>query len=942
MKRRLNRLREGALFASLSCLLLSALLFLLPLHADANTTGGDDDRGVSAEMRLTPDVDTTGFAGDAKISIPIVVPPGRAGMAPSLTLSYSSSAGNGWIGTGWNIETGFIQRQTKFGLNYADDTSFAFRSAGASGDLVSLGSGNFGMKIETEFSKFQYISGYWQVTARDGKRYYYGQTSDARQTNSAGQIFKWLLNRIEDPNGNYITFSYVSDARETYVYEIRYTGNSSGLSPTSLVRFHYMGRNDALTYGIGRDLVNVNKLLKAIEVKAASEATSVRVYGFEYAEASHTREPILNKIQQYDNSAYYYASTGQIIGGNALPPIVITADSSQTTIPYGTHSVEPQSKVDLNYKFVIGDFNGDNLTDYMWLHTYLDERVVYLRQGNGSFNSGTYSSGGGVYRSGWKFVTGDFDGDGRTDYMILSINTNERFVYRSNGAGNFLSAVRTAGDVSYNLYATWNLTTGDFNGDGKTDIMWINPTNNKRTVYLSAGNGQFNAGLTSGENVNYSAYQFTTGDFNGDGRTDYMWVDMYQNKRAVYISSGTGGFSAPVSTNDGRNYSLTTWNVTTGDFNGDGKTDYMWVRGDYNQCAVYLGLGNGGFAPVVLNTLGSTYSNVWQLHAGDFNGDGKTDIILVKNAEDKRMLHLSRGDGYFLPAMNNSFTTGIDYNSYTYGIWDFVTGDYNGDGKTDYMYINKYKRKRYVALANPVAPQGLVSSIKNSTGGTTSFQYTHSTNFSNTYLPYVMPLVTVVSLNDGLNNVSTRQYAYAQGKHDISLREFQGFGYVRTVQPDSSIVETNYHQDEYLKGRIKNTTLKTPGGGILMSRSNSWSAAVMSGRWRFVKLDQSTTVYDNYSSYYTTLDYLYDSTHGNVTRIVTSGTSAEPVTTIFGYANYSGWLWRPTSITVTGSSTGTVRQTTFDYYSGTGNLRLQKNWDLADDSKSQVTTMEYY
>jgi len=57
--------------------------------------------------------------GAAAYSIPVKVPPGRGGVQPSLALSYSNSAKNGWVGVGWSIEMGAIQRATKRGLDYA-------------------------------------------------------------------------------------------------------------------------------------------------------------------------------------------------------------------------------------------------------------------------------------------------------------------------------------------------------------------------------------------------------------------------------------------------------------------------------------------------------------------------------------------------------------------------------------------------------------------------------------------------------------------------------------------------------------------------------------------------------------------------------------------------------------------------------------------------------
>jgi len=59
------------------------------------------------------------FTGMATTSVPIAVPPGRNGIQPNLALTYASSSGNGWVGMGWKLELGAIERQTRFGVDYS-------------------------------------------------------------------------------------------------------------------------------------------------------------------------------------------------------------------------------------------------------------------------------------------------------------------------------------------------------------------------------------------------------------------------------------------------------------------------------------------------------------------------------------------------------------------------------------------------------------------------------------------------------------------------------------------------------------------------------------------------------------------------------------------------------------------------------------------------------
>src|SRR5262245_18179807 len=104
----------------------------------ANETDADVPlKGINAPLQ--PDL----FTGTLTGSIPIEVPPGRNGMQPNLALTYTSSNGNGWVGMGWKLEMGGIERQTKWGVLYSPTSSeeqagkvYTMRLNGVATDLV--------------------------------------------------------------------------------------------------------------------------------------------------------------------------------------------------------------------------------------------------------------------------------------------------------------------------------------------------------------------------------------------------------------------------------------------------------------------------------------------------------------------------------------------------------------------------------------------------------------------------------------------------------------------------------------------------------------------------------------------------------------------------------------------------------------------------------------
>ena len=121
-------------------LLISQLVLPIPkaeaaLGSSTASAGSALPPQVAAVQSFQPDL----FTGRATTSVPIAVPPGRKGMQPALALSYSSSARNGWLGVGWGLDTGFIERNTKNGVpNYDTNDTFVFMFQGVSSELVRI------------------------------------------------------------------------------------------------------------------------------------------------------------------------------------------------------------------------------------------------------------------------------------------------------------------------------------------------------------------------------------------------------------------------------------------------------------------------------------------------------------------------------------------------------------------------------------------------------------------------------------------------------------------------------------------------------------------------------------------------------------------------------------------------------------------------------------
>jgi len=235
--------------------------------------------------------------------------------------------------------------------------------------------------------------------------------------------------------------------------------------------------------------------------------------------------------------------------------------------------------------------------------------------------------------------------------------------------------------------ATVAVATGDFNGDGKLDVVTLS-SSSYLNVMLGNGDGTFQTPIPL--NIGASGFfpeAIAVGDFNGDHLLDVaVWAVNATTGNAevhIYLGNGTGSltysntYSAPASgnTNPGPN------SIVAEDVNGDGKLDLVAMT-PYNGVFVFAGNGDGTFQPPVPNTTvcTSTIGYCGSLAVGDLNGDGKPDLALQSND--------TTGGGMSILLNNGSgtFGTGTYYPVAISGVYagsGIAIGDVNGDKKPD-------------------------------------------------------------------------------------------------------------------------------------------------------------------------------------------------------------------------------------------------------------------
>ena len=235
------------------------------------------------------------------------MPPARGGTQPRVALEYSSANKNGWCGVGWDLDFGYIQRETRYGIPipvggsaYSDAYGFTFSFAGHSGRLVSVGGGVYYPQINTDFLKFVYSGGWWTVTDKSGQKYYFGETTAARISNSLG-TFKWGLSSIHDPNGNLTSVSYSTDSSQLYLSEIDYNGSTSSPAITNncsiIFDLESAVRADICSSEISGGEIQTRKRLQNIRVLCQGQL--VRRYNLTYLTSPSTDRSLLQIVTEY-------------------------------------------------------------------------------------------------------------------------------------------------------------------------------------------------------------------------------------------------------------------------------------------------------------------------------------------------------------------------------------------------------------------------------------------------------------------------------------------------------------------------------------------------------------------------------------------------------------------------------------------------------------------
>ncbi|PHS10576.1 MAG: hypothetical protein COA88_02185 [Kordia sp.] len=661
----------------------------------------------------TPGILSVSPSGGATYNIPIAVPSGITGIAPKISLAYDSQGGSGLAGYGWNVSgVSTVSRipSTKFhdgqidGINFNNMDRFAL-----DGQRLMLKNGTYGgdgAEYETEkYSNLKITShgvssygatygpSYFTVRYPDGAIANYGTTPESNQRTNF-HISNW-----KNPQGAGIDYEYTYDGR---IHKIKY-GSIGTATQINEIVFNYGRRSREDSY---INNVNFQRSWILEDIQVNSNSSLYRKYNLTHNETAlrHTR---LTSVQETSAD-----------GVTKHSPIYFQYDDTENTITYNEKTTElgVQDISSTNSETVSLDLTGSGKTDF----------IVYPKNNKTKFwlFKDVQSNG---YNPASEITTGAFE----NIFPVNIINSNNKVIpgqgigIIQKGSGSQVKfktyANGTTNPLYYQYQKTWNSPTysfasscdvssrknipktyvsGDFNGDGLTDVLAFQKSYTSKSCYErgddcddgggGGGGGELDPLITKANQRPEWPGDDDDGGLGGGGNdcTCYCGAYTIQGGKAYFIDLNKNITTNFVNVAGALQDSLgATDKIMTADFNGDGKTDIMHVTD--GKLSVYS-LDNNNHLQLLWEKNSSSIHVDRPFLLGDYNGDGKTDFlqyaITTTNPTHAFYTFISTGADFKFSFKTMPFSRGETvWNGYTGWLYssNLIPLDVNGDGKTD-------------------------------------------------------------------------------------------------------------------------------------------------------------------------------------------------------------------------------------------------------------------
>ena len=695
---------HGFARAHLCRALLPLLLFLASALSGAACRGDDADTPRDEDAELD-DSDASPIAGaiqgsfavsstgEASYHIPLILPPGAAGMQPSLSIAYNSASGDWMLGMGFSL-SGFsaITRCPRTMAQDGEIRSVRYDQKDAlcldGARLVPVGSSNGVVEYRTFPDTFVKVLAYpstvpdnpadtLKVFNRSGLVLEYGTQPDARVLGRSGVIRSWLVQRVSDRSENTIAYEYLNftaiDAHttESLPYRIHYTGNR-GVLPSRTVQFTYEPKaaQDRRTFFAGGLALTSAFQLKTIAM-VGPESALVREYRFTYKLGVGTRRTVLRNIKECaadgtckprTTFAWYGEKPGferiktpvQVPQSHLSAPMMldVTGDGLDDlvvpTVPWNAAAHSDIPTTDWTITPNVGaSFSKASVVAYSEDHNDSENDPVLQQQPDLKVQP---DYGTPI----------DYNQDGLTDVLVHNVH-----------------------GTAFNFGATWNVLLAT-----PQHTFQLHDTGVPRPKHLVDGGLRLN-------NHDASAH---LADVNGDGIADLIQCERDESGGGgeaflwtlrLWTPAGPG-FEAASHAMPALQYFHCAWEMQTVDLNADGKVDLVLPNIAQNQnipLSTRFSLSydekSAAWESEQIGDLGSSQGSLLFL---DVNGDGLPDVVKLQAMTGQPATIINTGDSH-----------GGRFRAEVRGVKDYVPGDLaplwglaaildaNGDGRQDVL-----------------------------------------------------------------------------------------------------------------------------------------------------------------------------------------------------------------------------------------------------------------
>lgn len=318
----------------------------------------------------------------------------------------------------------------------------------------------------------------------------------------------------------------------------------------------------------------------------------------------------------------------------------------------------------------VEDLNSDGNLDLVIAQPESNSVRVLLGDGFGGF---TPDQALPVGARAVAIAIGDLNNDQKPDIVTTNFGSNDVSVLLANGDGTFQPAIPTpVGAQTPNSVAV-----GDFDCDGNQDLAIASPSSNIVRILYGNGNGTFTRTRSLIAEGMLEPLSIVKEDFNGDRIPDLAVANRSSNNVSIFLADGcdaSSGFLAAPNMTLPPGASPTF--ITAGDFNGDGKTDIAVANIGLNTVSISFGDGEGTFGSVYDLPAGIQPTS---LTVGDYNGDGLADLAVANFGSADVSVFLGQSDGTLLQAPGSPFFAGIGPISIAMGNFDNRLGDMRPD-----------------------------------------------------------------------------------------------------------------------------------------------------------------------------------------------------------------------------------------------------------------------